>query len=286
MFYRILAQHRDLGWLSSYQQALPSQLWPAVFSRLYGKRPFERIQHAYFFPKPFSSYKFWARYLPGVARRDRPLTAEDVPEASIEPLREAIERILRYQGKRRFLTKVTGWARMAYFNRIFPDMQFIYLKRQPISIVASWVNAGWLNVTGELGTEAWEWGEVPQQYHEWWQELGGGPLLSAAVKTQLDIDDFYCNYMQFSDRTYVLNYEDLVTDPRRYLCEVAEFCGLEWTPEFDGVVNRVKVRNYADRWKQQIPEEKAGPVLEFFERANAQNRVPEQVLPVAVRSQV
>src|SRR5690606_33950980 len=128
-------------------------------------------------------------------------------EASIEPLREAIERILRYQGKRRFLTKVTGWARRAYFNRIFPDMQFIYLKRQPISIVASWVNAGWLNVTGELGTEAWEWGEVPQQYHEWWQELGGGPLLSAAVKTQLDIDDFYCNYMQFSDRTYVLNYE-------------------------------------------------------------------------------
>ncbi|NIM61440.1 MAG: hypothetical protein GTO30_07225, partial [Acidobacteria bacterium] len=61
-----------------------------------------------------------------------------------------------YQGRTRFLLKVTGWARMAYFARVFPDIRFLYLKRQPISIVASWLKAGWLNVTGEIGSDQWE----------------------------------------------------------------------------------------------------------------------------------
>ena len=181
MYYRLIARHRDVGWLSTYNQVLPSQVWLSLFSNLYGMKVFDQIKHSYYFPKPFSPYGFWERYLPGIARHDHPLVPEDVPEKSIEPLRRTITKMLRYQRKPRFLMKVTGWARMAFFDRIFPDMLFVHLKREPIAIVSSWLKAGWLNVTGDLDSGAWDWGAVPGEYREIWRDLGGGGVLSAAA---------------------------------------------------------------------------------------------------------
>jgi len=271
LYYRLLARHKDLGWLSTYNQVFPSQTWLSIFSRLYGIKIFDRIKHSYFFPKPFSPYKFWEQYLPGITRHDRPLMPEDVPDESIEPLRNTIAKVLKYQHKKRFLMKVTGWARMAYFNRIFPDAFFIYLKREPISVISSWVNAGWLNMTSELDSEAWEWGEVPAAYREIYKELGGGPLLSAAVKTQLDIDDLRRNAALFSGRCYQLNYEDLVAEPHKYLRETLEFCELDWDEDFENVINAARIRNYTTKWKQYLSEDEGYRVLQFFERTNTLN---------------
>ncbi len=266
-FYRILARHRDLGWLSTYNQVLPSQAWLAVFSRLYGVPVFDRVKHTRYFPKPFSPYRFWGRYLPNVARHDRPLTAADVPDAAIEPLRRTIAAVLRYQGKPRFLMKVTGWARMDYFDRVFPEMRFIYLRRDPIAVMASWINAGWLNVTSEPETPGWEWGEVPPQYMSIWRELGGGPILSAALKTQLDRDDLRRNATMFRDRCFELDYENLVEDPMTSFRKTLDFCKLEWDREFEAVVKSTMILNYSTKWKKQIPGEEGERVSAFFQRA-------------------
>lgn len=265
-YYRVLARHRELGWLSTYNEALPSQAWLATFSRLYGKAPFDRIKHKRYFPKPFAPYTFWGRYLPNVARHDRPLTADDVPSEAVEPLRRTIARILRYQGKPRFLMKVTGWARMAYFDRIFPDMRFIYLKRNPIAVMTSWVNAGWLNVTSELDSAGWEWGEVPVAYRQIWKDLGGGPLLSAAVKTQLDIDDLRRNAALFPGRCFELDYEALVEEPKKYFRATLDFCELEWDRKFETVVEATRIHNYSGKWKRQLSDADAERVIAFFER--------------------
>lgn len=267
LFYRLLAQHKDLGWLSTYNQAFPRLAWVSIASRLYGKRVLHRFQNSFVFPKPFAAYEFWKLYLPDIARRDRPLLASDVPDTAIGPLRRRLAKILKYQGKRRLLIKVTGWARMAYFNRLFPDAYFVYLKRQPIAVVASWVNAGWLNVTGEIDTDAWEWGEIPEMYRQWYHELGGGPLLSAAIKTQLDIDDLRRNAAQFPGRCYELRYEDFIADPRRFLRETLEHCQLPWYRGFDAVLARTAIHNYSDRWKKHISPPDAERLLEFFRRA-------------------
>ena len=267
MYYRVIARHRDVGWLSSWNQTWPAATWLSTFSRLYGLKVFDRIKHSYVFPKPFSPYRFWGRFLPGIARHDRPLVAEDVPDDVIEPLRRTIEQVLRYQGKHRFVFKVTGWARMAFFRRIFPDLRFLYLRRKPISVVASWLKAGWLNVTGDI--DGWEWGAVPEPYRRIYHELGGGGVLSAAIKTQLDIDDIRRNVALFHDCCYELDYEELVVDPIRYFRETLQFCNLEWDDRFERVVTEAGIRNYADRWKKQIPPGQARLIEEFFDRVEA-----------------
>jgi hypothetical protein len=267
LYYRMIARHRDVAWLSTWNQKLPSHTWVSGFSNLYRMQACNRVRHAYWFPKPFSPYRFWARYLPDIARHDRPPTAADVSDEAIEPVRRAVAKVLRFQRRKRFLAKVTGWARMAYFNRIFPDARFIYLKRDPIAIMSSWVKAGWLNVTADIDSNDWEWGDVPAEYRRIWKDLGGGPLLSAAVKTQLDIDDLRRNAAQFADRCFELDYEELVRDPVRSMRETLDFCELVWDDSFERVVTSTVVHNYTGRWKHHLTLSEGERVRAFFARA-------------------
>jgi hypothetical protein len=274
MLHRIIARHEDVGWLSTFNEVFPTQPWLSLFSNLYEMRMFDRIKHDKYFPKPFEAYKFWEHYLPNFSRRDKPLKAEDVPEGAIEPVRKAISQVLKFHGKKRFLVKVTGWSRMAYFNRIFPDAVFIFLNREHRSVVSSWVQAGWLDVTSGLDSEKWQWGEVPTEYRQVWEELGGGPLLSAAVKIQLDLDDIHEDQALLRDRCYELQYEDLISQPQKYLREVVDFCGLVWSDKFERKVNDMKFYNPVNKWRKYLSDEEGDLVLEFFRRV----KTPEEVL--------
>lgn len=262
----MIARHPDVAWLSTWNQVLPKQAWVSTFSRFYPRAP-ASVRNAYWFPKPFAAYKFWKRYLPDIARHDRPLVATDVPDDAVRPLRAEVARLVRYQGKKRFVTKVTGWARMAYFDKVFPDARFIYLKRDPVAIMSSWVKAGWLNVTADIDSDAWEWGNIPSAYRAIWKDLGGGPLLSAAMKTQLDMDDLRRNAALLAERCYELNYEDLVRDPKSTMRDTLDFCGLEWSKRFEHVVNSTIVHNYTTRWKQHLSPSDGERVRRFFAAA-------------------
>ncbi|MQA75721.1 MAG: hypothetical protein GEU88_15500, partial [Solirubrobacterales bacterium] len=124
MLHRLLALHDDVGWLSTFNEVLPTQTWLSVFSRLYRAPLPARLKELKGFPKPFEAYRFWEHYLPGFSRRDRPQTADDVAADGIEPVRRATARIVTVQRRTRLLVKVTGWSRMAYFDRIYPDARF------------------------------------------------------------------------------------------------------------------------------------------------------------------
>ncbi len=116
MLHRIIARHKDVGWLSTFNDVFPTQTWLSMFSNLYRKKFFDKIKHESFFPKPFESYRFWQHNLPEISRRDMPQIADDVPESAIEPVRRAVANVLKSQNKSRFLVKVTGWGRIAFLN--------------------------------------------------------------------------------------------------------------------------------------------------------------------------
>lgn len=164
--------------------------------------------------------------------------------------------------------KVTGWARMAYFERVFPGLRFIYIKRQPRDVVSSWIQAGWLNVTNSPDSDTWEWGKIPEEYIKVWKNMGGSSLLSAAIKTQLDIDDIRNNIALFPGRCFELNYEDFVVDPVKHLREISEFCELDWYSDFEKAIKKTKIYNFADKWKKFMTEEEGELLADFFGRIN------------------
>ena len=268
MLHRVIARHEDIGWLSTFNEVFPTQPWLSRFSNLY-RTPHlgMKVKHLPFFPKPFEAYKYWEHYLPGFSRRDKPQTAADVPTAAIKPVHKALTEVMRHQKKSRFLVKVTGWSRIAYFNEIFPDAVFIFLNREHRAVVSSWVQAGWLDVTSGLDSAAWQWGEVPAEYRQLWEELGANPLLSAAVKIQLDLDDIRRSLPMVEGRYYRLQYEDLITEPQKYLREMLAFCDIAWTEQYAREVASMTFYNPVDKWKKYLTEDEGDVIQEFFARA-------------------
>jgi Sulfotransferase family len=273
--HRVLARHGEVGWLSTFNEVLPARTWLSVFSNAYRWPLPLGVKHLRAFPKPFEAYRFWEHYLPGFSRRDRPLTADDVPAGGIGPVRHATAGVLRYQRRRRLLVKVTGWSRISYFDRIYPDALFVSLRRDPRSVVSSWVQAGWLDVTSPPDSDRWQWGEVPAPYLEAWRALGGGPLLSVAVKMRLDLDDIDANTTRFPDRSHELSYEQLVSEPEPTLRALCRFCELEWTPGFDAIVRGLPIRDARGRWRKHLTDEQGERILDFFARTDGSAPAPK-----------
>ena len=266
LLHRLLARHDQLGWLSTFNEVFPGQTWLSMASGLYRLPLPDRLRKARAFPKPFEAYRFWEHYLPGFSRRDLPPTAADVPEAGIAPVRLATTRILRFQRRPRLLAKVTGWARIAYFDRIYPDAFFVFLTRDPRSVVSSWIKAGWLDVTSPPDSPDWQWGEVPARDLTAWRELGGDRLLSAALKIRLDVDDIAANGALVPDRFRELSYEELIREPEPTMRRLCESCDLEWTPRFESVVRETEFFDSTQTWRKHLSEEDGERVLEFMRR--------------------
>lgn len=269
LLHRLLARHDDVGWLSSHNEVLPEQTWLAVFSPLYRAPLPDRVKRAKAFPKPYEAYRFWEHYLPGFSRRDKPQTADDVFEPGVEPVRRATSRIVALQRRSRLLVKVTGWSRIAYFDRIYPDARFVSLRRDPRAVVSSWIEAGWLDVTSRPDSQLWQWGEVRPELMELWREFGGGPMLSAALKIRLDLEDIAANMAMFPDRCHELSYEALVRTPEPTLRELCEFCDLPWTRGFERTIQRVGFYDSTGKWREHLSEEEGDRLLEFMRRADA-----------------
>ena len=283
LLHRLLARHPELGWLSTFNEVLPPRTWVSVFSRLYRLPLPETLRHAKAFPKPFEAYRFWERYLPGFSRRDRPQTADDVP-ADLEPVRCATSRVLSFQGRERLLVKVTGWSRIAYFDRVYPDALFVSLRRDPRSVVSSWIKAGWLDVTSSPGTDGWQWGDVDPGLFELWRELGGGAALSAALKVRLDLDDIARNMELLPERCHELWYEDLIGSPEATMHGVCQFLGLEWSPGFQRVIERTDFYDSTEAWKKNLGEARGADVVEFLRRADELEGPERRVTSGATRA--
>jgi hypothetical protein len=283
LLHRLLALHDDVGWLSTFNESFPTHTWLSVFSGLYRWPLPARIRHVKAFPKPFEAYRFWDHYLPGFSRRDRPPTAEDVPPGGIDPVRLATARILKFQRKSRLLVKVTGWARIAYFDRIYPDAVFVSLRRDPRSVISSWAKAGWLDVTSPPDSEGWQWGKVPPDYYQVWRELGGSPVLTVALKMRLDLDDIARNVALFPDGCHELWYEDLISSPETTLRTICEFAGLDWTPRFERVVGAMSFYDSTRKWRRHLTEAQGDLVMEFLKRTDVLSQFQGGVASAATR---
>jgi len=267
MLFHLLGHHEDAGWLSAWNEILPIQQWLSILSRAYSVQWLtDRMARLPFFPTPFEAYRFWEYFLPMFSRRDKPFLPDDVLAEQVPLLRHACSRILRYQGSKRLVVKITGWSRCAAFNKIFPDALFVWIKRDHLSVIASLAQINWLDASSSPDSPQWQWGKVPQGYYELWKELGGGSYLSTALKMQLDIDDIRTNLALFPERSYQIQYETLIQRPEQTLRELLSFCDLPWTAEFHETVQHTAFFDNRDKWKRYINNDQAKQIMSFFER--------------------
>ncbi len=70
------------------------------------------------------AYEFWERHCKGFRSHYRDLLPGDVTRRTQEAIPQEMAKMLTRK-RNRLLIKVTGWPRIAFLHKIFPDARFI-----------------------------------------------------------------------------------------------------------------------------------------------------------------
>ncbi len=236
VFYETLALHEDLGWFSNYSVKFPRWDSVALLSRVYdlpllrsmprgekrqykqGRRMFNRL-----LPKPNEGFAKWGRlcgeHFIYDCLRDVTATPEETARA-----RRGIQKLLRYHGKKRFLSKTVGPSRIGYLRSLFPSAYFVYSIRDGRAVVNSLTKEAFWN--RRFGDAFWH-GALPQGWEEEKRKYGDTEAIRASVhwRNMQELADYEMSQLP-QDKMLKVMYEDFVANPGGVLQQVMEFCHL------------------------------------------------------------
>jgi hypothetical protein len=87
---------------------------------------------------------------------------------------------------------------------------------------------------GYQGPSSWQFGELPADYRQEWEQLGRSYPLLAGLLWKLLIDAYTeAEKVVGEDRWLTLRYEDVLADPRARFADLLHFAGLNWTAKFE-----------------------------------------------------
>jgi hypothetical protein len=183
-------------------------------------------------------------------------------------VRTMVNRVLRFQGKRRFIAKPTGPARIGYLSSIFPDAKFIHAVRDGRATVTSLVRLPAWRDSPRMHQPAWNnpptgFGpQTPTHYPD------DDPLALAAVQWQEVVLSARAEAEQLAPGRYTeVPYERFVADPHSVLDELLEFAELPASPQAHGFIDRrMQVRDLSERWRERITDAQAEEITSLMER--------------------
>src|SRR2546426_2331894 len=132
----LLGAHEDVAWFSQWTDRYPrSKLAPKI-PYWYHKPIIKQVMdlggllmRSHWRPQPTESYPAFSVSFRGFARPYRPLTALDVDRNARTGIYKTVLAHIEGQHKKRFVSELSGWARIVFLRAIFPDAQFIHVVR-------------------------------------------------------------------------------------------------------------------------------------------------------------
>ena len=150
IIFEAFTAHEQLGWLSNYNEKFPTmpflggllvRLADNKFVNLTGVK--KQYNETFYFnkllPKPDEAYSFWNYYTKTNFDRDYLINVE--PTTCVkQSVRIAVDKVLRWEGKKLFSAKLTGPSRIHFLKSIFPDAKFVHIIRDGRAVVHSMLN--------------------------------------------------------------------------------------------------------------------------------------------------
>ncbi len=235
IIFEALCRHELLGWLTNYSRKAPSI--PALnllrgimdnnYFSIYGhkKQHGSTIPGNRYLPRPDEAYSFWNYYARESFARDylAGITAEKAEAARV---RSAVQKTVKYQGKQRFTTKLTGPGRIEYLNSIFPDAIFVHVIRDGRAVVDSLLRVPFWKANGGYDHPYWQNG-FPDQYCQEWERSGKQKSILAALQWRNIIERTREEAMELGQSRYhEIYYEDWVKDPTTSVTKLLNYCEL------------------------------------------------------------
>ena len=262
LLYKLLALHRDVGYLSNYQQRFPRVPATAVMHRLVRDRHAVKLEAwfqadggAYFqgrrqrlqamVPTPFEGEGVYAAC--GIPRW--PARGVRPDSDACRRLRETLRRIQRWAGAQVVVTKRTANnRRVAWLETAFPQARYVHLIRDGRAVARSLLVVHWwsdhtLFWAGQTPARLVEEGhdELELAARNWVEELAEIRVGLSAVP---------------SERILTVRYERLLESPHSVLADVLDFVGIPAGTDagFDAAIDRVGLRPRTTDWARGLSD--------------------------------
>ncbi|HKV49949.1 MAG TPA: sulfotransferase [Gemmatimonadaceae bacterium] len=255
VFHRTLCQHPHVAWLSRLLEWAPRSVQR---NRL--------LMHALDFPwvgnwlanhfEPSECYAYWDSLYPGFSEPVRDLVADDV---SVDVAPRIIQSFRRQLTDRRsqLVVKITGWSRLDFLYRVFPDARFIHILRDGRPVAASFLRVDWWD--GWRGPNQWRYGPLTPAQDDEWRRHNLSFIALAAIQWKILMDAMESAKRACPQAALLeLRYEDCCDDPMLLFRRAAEFCELPWLPRFERAVGATRLRSENDKWRRDFTPEQQG----------------------------
>ncbi|HEX2388304.1 MAG TPA: sulfotransferase [Solirubrobacterales bacterium] len=251
--FNTFAARRDIAWFTQHLNYLPR--WPSVTVLARVTDHFPRARKSILRSDdplrwrekarigPVEAYPIWERYAGKRFLYESLIGERPSPEQEAR-LRSLIAKLVRYQGKDRFATKITGPARIGFLSGAFPDARFIHVIRDGRAVARSLIKVGFWAGTWRERSVAWR-GVLGEDELARWRELGEPPLALAALQWQALIRGAREEARRFAPGRYAeIRYEDFVADPHATIDEMTAFCALPGSADpHEFLSRRVEIRD-------------------------------------------
>lgn len=243
LLYNIMTKHPDLAWVSSWVVRMPQFPWLSAFSRLDDTPLAPLMKKIPKSPIPSEAIGFWLHFFPGYWDTDRDWTDADLKDDQRQKFLHAVETVVRFQGKKRFLTKRTGYPHFRFVRALFPNYYQIIPWRDPRPVVMSRYKQNWYF----------------RNKPELMQTLSFKEKLDYQIDRYLKEFETYIPYLD--DPTFItVHYADLVKNPVGELERICQRCNLPFTKSFRASVEALALFDGDAAWRKQ-----AGEYVEYLE---------------------
>ncbi len=256
-FHHAFARHPHVSWVSKILDVMPKgeKLNAALLQGLDSPLIGTALSRGLIEPghlKPSEAYAYWERIAPGFSEPFRDLLDTDLTERTRENLVNAVDR-LTVPGRPTPLIKITGWPRMGYLLKAFPDARFIHVVRDGRAVVNSIMQIDFWE--GWKGTKGWRGLDMtPEQQQRW--DASGQSFVTLGAMELSDMFDAMRTAIPHvpAEQFLEIRYEDLCDDPTGIFGDVANFCELEYTNGFNTSIVDFGFRNTNDKWRRDLTE--------------------------------
>lgn len=295
---RTMAIHEELAWVSNYVNLFPNNIYFTIFNRIYnisllGKYLYKNInqrQRTSFdnlkeiVSSPVEPWRFWNNYLQkfqwqrqgNINPRRRYTT--DLKSGEIERIRNVVGKMIKLQGKTRFLSKYTDFPRIQYLSKAFPDAKFIHVLRSGYAVAASYTRKMEKQKFNTWDEREWWISGWPAEWQKEWKSKFNTPHTLSAYQWKYFVSEIFKDAENISqDRYYEVNYNDIVSQPINTFNRLFEFCELKKSKRVEWYLNAIQIQNMNGKWKQYFMEEEIKDLNYIFDGINME-RVESKML--------
>jgi len=235
VFMEALFRHPELAYFSTLLEKKPDMiklnylrlLFDNRFYRLFGqKKQLNKtgILNRIIF-KPSEAYPVW-NYLVGNEvdfSRDF-LYRKKAATSTRNSVLSYVEQTMNMQKSNRFAMKITGPGRLGYLQSIFPNPYFIWLKRDFIATLSSFLKVSfWQDrATGE----PWWQGAYSEIELNQLKSVNNNPVLFTALQLDKIVKTITKEIEELNLNVLTIAYKDFVGQPENTLLEALDYCHL------------------------------------------------------------